>query len=102
MITRREVISATALVVGTFAAKGAATADVANDIRIGAIRWDAWYGGTTGSSSWYASHNLDPAQYHRRAPFFAEQLATNEMSIDGDQAAIDAEINYAAQAGLKY
>jgi hypothetical protein len=76
----------------------------ATNIRLGAIRWDAWYGPDTApkSSEWYAAHDLDPPQYQRRAPFFARQISDTRLSIDGTQEDMDAEIAYAANAGIKY
>ena len=72
-------------------------------IRVGAIRWDAWYGGVAGKdNSWFAAHNLDPARYHSRAPWFAVNTGPNSMSIVGDKTSIDSEIRYAATAGLKF
>lgn len=73
-------------------------------VRVGAIRWDAWYGpdSSPGSSEWYAAHDLDPARYHRRAPFFAQLVDDDRMRIDGTQDSMDAEIAYAADAGLNY
>ena len=76
----------------------------AMDIRVGAIRWDAWYGPDTApkSSEWYAAHDLDPPQYQRRAPFFAKRTSDKRLSINGTQEDMDAEITYAANAGVKY
>jgi hypothetical protein len=73
-------------------------------VRVGAIRWDAWYGpdSAPGSSEWYAAHDLDPEQYHHRAPFFAQQISKTEMLIDGTQTSMDAEISYAVGAGISY
>jgi hypothetical protein len=73
-------------------------------VRVGAIRWDAWYGPDTapGSSEWYAAHDLDPRQYHRRAPFFAREISKTQMLINGTQDSMDAEISYAADAGINY
>ena len=71
--------------------------------RVGAIRWDAWYGGVAGKdSSWFAAHDLDPARYHPRAPWFATRLRADAMSIVGGQSDMDDEITYAKDAGLKY
>ncbi|WP_315834520.1 hypothetical protein [Bradyrhizobium prioriisuperbiae] len=73
-------------------------------VRVGAIRWDAWYAPdmAPGSSEWHAAHGLDPAKYHHRAPFFAEKIGTDRMFISGTQASMDAEISYAAKAGISY
>ena len=76
----------------------------ARKVRVGAIRWDAWYGPDTrpGSSEWYAAHTLDPEAYHHRAPFFAERIGKDRMLINGTQGSMDAEIAYAANAGIDY
>lgn len=67
----------------------------------GAIRWDAWYG--TGVVNQAVSYSLSPAAYHARAPWFAQTVSPNILTINGNQqATMDAEINYAAGAGLKY
>jgi hypothetical protein len=81
-----------------------ANAYTPRQVRIGAIRWDAWYSPDTspGSSEWYAAHDLDPDAFHYRAPFFAEQVGKERMSINGTQSSIDAEIDYAANAGIDY
>jgi hypothetical protein len=78
-------------------------------VRVCAIRFDAWYGGeagapgaSAGTSDWYASHDLDAPQYQARAPFFAKRLSPALMSINGQQADMDAELLYAANAGLKW
>ncbi len=73
-------------------------------VRIGAIRWDAWYAPdmAPNSSEWYAAHGLDPQRYHHRAPFFAEESDKDRMFISGTQASMDAEISYAANAGIGY
>lgn len=73
-------------------------------VRVGAIRWDAWYAPdmAPGSSEWHAAHGLDPAKYHHRAPFFAEKVDSDRMFISGTQASMDAEIAYAAKAGIDY
>jgi hypothetical protein len=82
----------------------ATAAATANKVRLGAIRWDAWYGADSapGSSEWYATHDLDPPQYHRRAPFFAKDVGRGRLSINGTQQDINAEILYAAKAAIKY
>jgi hypothetical protein len=73
-------------------------------VRVGAIRWDAWYAPNTapGSSEWHAAHGLDPGRYHNRAPFFAEEVGRDGMFISGTQSSMDAEISYAANAGIDY
>lgn len=70
--------------------------------RVGAIRWDAWHGdhGTPGRA---VEQALGPVAYHGRLPFFAQVLGDDAVRIDGTpQAVMDAEITYAADAGLAY
>ena len=71
--------------------------------RIGAIRWDAWYGESPaeGSSEWVARHNLDPVEFHERAPFFAETIG-KRLKVQGSREDLDLEIKYAAAAGVAY
>src|SRR6516162_3493494 len=67
----------------------------------GAIRWDAWY--APGAIHDSAVAALAPQQWHFRAPWFARVLSADRISIDGGhQAIVDAEIEYAASAGLRY
>ncbi len=66
----------------------------------GAIRWDAWYDSENRAA---VEASLGPAQWQPRAPWFARVLSPMAISIDGDrQSIIDAEIAYAAAAGLRY
>lgn len=69
-----------------------------NGVRVGTIRWDAWYGGVAGDPGWYAQHNLDLPEYQARAPFFSTRVRSDLMSIaaSATQASMDAEIAYAA------
>lgn len=67
---------------------------------IGAIRWDAWTGG---SATRQVERTLGPAKYHHRLPWFAEVINDNSVRIDGSrQEVMDQEIQYAADAGLDY
>jgi len=100
--SRREFLQSTSRAVVFAAMSRVRRAFAAGNVRVGAIRWDAWYGGDEGSSSWFASHNLDPSKYHSRAPFFAKETGPESMSIHGDQRAMDAEIEYAHRAGLSF
>ena len=46
--------------------------------------------------------HLDPPQYHSRAPWFARLVAGNRLFINGTQTDMDAELGYAAAAGIKF
>lgn len=73
-------------------------------LRVGAIRWDAWYAPdeAPNSGSWYAAHDLDPKEFHNRAPFFARELAPNRLTLVGTQSDMDKEIVYASRAHVNY
>jgi hypothetical protein len=67
---------------------------------VGAIRWDAWTGGSVTEQ---VERTLGPERYHARLPWFAEVLAPDRVRIDGSpQAVMDREIDFAADAGLDY
>ena len=75
----------------------------------GAIRWDAWYGksGIAGDSeSWVPAaveSTLGPKRFQFRMPWFGVPSSQYAVSINGGtQAIMDAEITYAAAAGVKY
>lgn len=72
----------------------------------GAIRWDAWYDNSNGvgtSVNAQVSQSLGPAIFQSRAPWFATPQSPFLMTINGNQQSVmDAEITYAANAGLKY
>ena len=72
--------------------------------RIGAIRWDAWYGqNSPPAPGFYACRSLGPPSYHFRAPWFTKQTAPDRMLCDGDQqGTMDAEIAYAKTAHIDY
>lgn len=68
---------------------------------VGAIRWDAWYGG--GDVTKGVERSLGQPKYHHRLPWFARVLGEDRVQINGDSEAIMGnEISYAAQAGLNY
>ena len=69
---------------------------------VGAIRWDAWQHPTLDTVRVAVQTDLGPATYHWRAPFFSIETGANALTISGDQAAMDAEIAYAVEAGLNY
>jgi hypothetical protein len=106
MISRRKLISGAAAL-ATAAMLPSNPAGAISGIIPGAIRWDAWYGSTPGSSESGVNGAVDislgPAQWQPRAPWFASPVSAYLNSINGGtQATIDEEINLAAQAGLKY
>ena len=75
----------------------------ANGTIPGAIRWDAWYGDTDPTVVALSTAELQAPQYQFRAPWFATPAVGGGLTINGNQqATIDAEIGYAASAGLKY
>jgi hypothetical protein len=67
---------------------------------VGAIRWDAWTGGSVTNQ---VERTLAPKQYNFRLPWFAEVRQDGTVRIDGGhQNVMDQEIVYAAGAGLDY
>jgi hypothetical protein len=80
-----------------------ARAATSSPVIAGAIRWDAWEAaGTTVIQS--VQKTLGPSQYQRRAPFCAKPTSSKTISFGtcNTQSTIDAEIAYAAGAGLSY
>ena len=74
----------------------------ADDVLVGAIRWDAWTGGR-GVAGRAVQETLGPAKWYTRLPFFARVVGDGRVEIDGTaQAVVDREIEYAAGAGLDY
>lgn len=68
---------------------------------IGAIRWDAWHG-ERGMPGQMMEKTLGVAKHRHRLPFFATALG-DRVEIRGDRPGImEAEIAYAAQAGIDY
>jgi len=77
-----------------------AVADEAARPLVGAIRWDAWTGGSVTEQ---VERTLRPRKYHDRLPWFAEIVGDNKVRIDGSpQSVMDREIDFAAHAGLDY
>lgn len=109
MISRRRLLTGAAAA-AAYASLPASSALAANGTIPGAIRWDAWYGnvGSGGAGSSEDAVNpgvaitLGPTQFQSRAPFFARPVSPYLNAIVGAQADMDAEIAYAASAGLKY
>jgi hypothetical protein len=73
----------------------------ADGMRIGAIRWDGWYG--DGVVVKAVEISLGPPKYYFRLPWFAQIKPDGTVCINGDsQAIMEQEMAYAAQAGLNY
>ena len=68
------------------------------NVRVGAIRWDAWYGAPiySGSHAQSVTTALSPPGFWSRAPFFAQVIDGELQPIDGDRPEImDQEIAFA-------
>jgi hypothetical protein len=105
-MNRRNLLTGSATL-ATITAMPHGKAITANGTIPGAIRWDAWYGGGAGSSDGTVNqqvcNSLGPQHWHFRAPWFAAPSSTDTIVVDGNQqATMDAEIAYAASAGLRY
>ncbi len=69
---------------------------------VGAIRWDAWHGELSEVGR-AVEKTLAPPQYRFRLPWFARAQADGTVNIRGDlPGVLEAEIDYAKQAGLDY
>ncbi len=76
-----------------------------NQTTVGAIRWDAWYGhdNIAGSVISQVEKTLSPAEFHFRAPFFAEVTEQGGITIpEYTQEIFDQEMEYAIEAGIDY
>lgn len=71
----------------------------AGDVRVGAIRWDAWYADETYAPE--VRRTLSEPRFNDRLPFFAEKQEDGSFRIDG-RPLMCQEIDYAADAGLSY
>lgn len=70
------------------------------DVVVGAIRWDAWSGGSVTAQ---VEKTLGPKKYHDRLPWYAEVSGDGSVRImGGTQDIMDREIRGAARAGLDY
>jgi hypothetical protein len=67
-------------------------------IKLGAIRWDAWYA-TTGPATSVRSALGNPL-YQDRAPFFATRTAADRIDLNATTATMSQEIAFAASANL--
>ena len=67
---------------------------------VGAIRWDAWSGGSVTAQ---VERTLGPEKYRDRLPWFATVVDDKTVRIvGGNQETMDEEIQFAADAGLDY
>jgi hypothetical protein len=72
-------------------------AQVPDDIKIGAIRWDAWFEGAPDHKV------LEQPEWSHRAPFFARYDADGKLHLDGDKEhVLHAEVAYARAIGVDY
>ena len=70
--------------------------------KIGAIRWDAWYGEKDPVGQ-VVQQSLGPQRWHYRLPFCGKILSASEVEIDcSSQTVMDQEIEYARVAGIDY
>ena len=72
---------------------------------LGAIRWDAWtsHDGNPNSVISQVERALSPAEFHERAPFFAEVTEDGNIIIpEYTQEIFDLEMEYAIYAGIDY
>ncbi len=73
---------------------------VKEHISVGAIRWDAWYGGPVTTVEEII---LGPSHFQERAPFFTQILTDSTISINGNsQEVMSKEINFAVKSGIDY
>jgi hypothetical protein len=72
--------------------------------RVGAIRWDAWFGDDPSSDvGRQVERSLGPQRWHYRLPFFAEELSDTEVRVrENTPAVMDQEIECARAAGIDY
>lgn len=69
------------------------------EVRVGAIRWDAWYADDSYAPE--VTRTLSEPRFNARLPFFAEKLGEGDFRIDG-RLSMAREIDYAADAGVDY
>jgi hypothetical protein len=76
---------------------GVGRAQVPDDIKIGAIRWDAWFDGAPDAKV------LEQPEWRHRAPWFARWDENGRIILDGDKEyVLQAEVAYARAIGLNY
>jgi hypothetical protein len=96
VITRRTFLASIASAAAVAQSKAFASAQ---DVDVGAIRWDAWYSRTDQSIT--SQNNLSPKTYQSRAPVHCSVTA-DVVSCSGDQAVLDAEIRAAHLGGIAF
>ncbi len=77
----------------------------ATDVKVGAIRWDAWYGGNDSPDSPAAAveKTLRDKRWRYRTPTFMKENPDGTITLNGaTQEIIDEEIRLAHNAGLSY
>ena len=76
------------------------------DIKVGAIRWDAWYGGNTDSPNSPAAaveKTLQDKRWRYRTPTFMKENPDGTITLNGaTREIIDEEIRLAHNAGLSF
>lgn len=73
-----------------------------NGTIIGATRWTAYYVPVGQSINNAVSRALGPQKWQHRAPFFAVKNSNFDITINGTQATMDAEIAYAKDSELAF
>lgn len=72
-------------------------AQVPDDVKIGAIRWDSWYEGAPDQRV------LEQPGWRHRAPFFARWDEDGRLHLEGDRTPVlQAEVAYARAIGVDY
>jgi hypothetical protein len=72
-------------------------------IRVGALRWDAWYSTSSTSLGTFATKAISAKKYQLRLPACAKPASESTSVFNCDtQEVIDQEISYAKQAGIAF
>lgn len=98
MFTRRDLVTGAAAAAVYSALPRPAKA--LSGCLFGASRWDAWY--SQSGTARQAQNCLSPQQWQFRAPWFSEVVSPFILNATGTQENVDAEIGYAAAAGIKF
>lgn len=70
---------------------------------VGAIRWDGWFYDTSNFVTKIVQKTLAPKEFHDRLPFFAKEVSSDSVYVNGSaQEVMDQEIKYAKAGGLDY
>lgn len=79
------------------------TACFAECVAVGAIRWDAWYGGEKGTVGKAVEQALSRDEFRSRSPFCSRLAEKGKVEMNcATPSAIEQEIDYAVLAGLDY